>query len=103
MLLPLRRLSCTSSQLGSRMSLWPARSGKDLLCLSPSLIQCEYIQCRPDAESNGRRLRMLESIVTPFVNELVDVAREHVQVSGGYDGPVMFVQELVEPPQGENR
>jgi hypothetical protein len=37
-----------------------------------------------------------------FVTELVDVAREHVQVSGGYDGPVMLVQELVEPPQGEN-
>jgi hypothetical protein len=37
-----------------------------------------------------------------FVTELVDVVREHVQVSGGYEGPVLLVQELVGPPQGEN-
>jgi hypothetical protein len=37
-----------------------------------------------------------------FVTELVDVAQEHVQISGGYEGPVLFVQELVGKPQGEN-
>ncbi len=37
-----------------------------------------------------------------FITELVDVAREHPQVSGGYEGPVLLVQELVGPPQGEN-
>jgi hypothetical protein len=37
-----------------------------------------------------------------FVTDLVDVARERVQVSGGSEGPVLLVQELVGPPQGEN-
>lgn len=38
-----------------------------------------------------------------FVIELVDVARENVQVSGGYEGPVLLVQELVGSPQGEDK
>ncbi|MCW3051547.1 MAG: hypothetical protein JWN14_717 [Chthonomonadales bacterium] len=38
-----------------------------------------------------------------FVTELVDVARENVQISGGYEGPVLLVRELVGPPQGEDR
>ena len=29
-----------------------------------------------------------------YVVELVDVAFEHPQVSGGYEGPVLLVQEL---------
>ena len=31
------------------------------------------------------------------ITELVDVAREHARISGGYEGPVMVVEEL----QGE--
>jgi len=32
------------------------------------------------------------------VAELVDVASEHVQVSGGYQGPVLLVQEFAGDP-----
>jgi len=35
-----------------------------------------------------------------FAVELVDVAHEHPQISGGYGGPVMLVQELVGKPAG---
>ncbi len=37
-----------------------------------------------------------------FVTELVEVACDHVQVSGGYEGPILLVHELVGPPQGED-
>lgn len=37
-----------------------------------------------------------------FVVELVDVAHEHAQISGGYEGPVLLVQELVGKPEGED-
>ena len=37
-----------------------------------------------------------------FVVELVEVAYEHSQVSGGYEGPVLLVQELVGKPQGDD-
>jgi hypothetical protein len=33
-----------------------------------------------------------------FVVELVDVAQQHPQISGGYEGPVLLVQELVGKP-----
>lgn len=36
-----------------------------------------------------------------FVTELVDVAQQLPQVSGGYEGPVLLVQELVGKPQRE--
>ena len=37
-----------------------------------------------------------------YVVELVDVALEHPQVSGGYEGPVLLVQELAGKPTGED-
>ena len=37
-----------------------------------------------------------------FAVELVDVAHEHPQISGGYEGPVLLVQELVGKPTGED-
>ena len=36
------------------------------------------------------------------VTELVDLARENATISGGCEGPIMLVQELVRSPQGEN-
>ena len=36
------------------------------------------------------------------VVELVDVAHDHVQISGSYEGPILMVQELVGKPEGEN-
>ena len=35
------------------------------------------------------------------VVELVDVAHDHVQISGSYEGPILMVQELVGKPEGD--
>jgi ABC-type nitrate/sulfonate/bicarbonate transport system ATPase subunit len=37
-----------------------------------------------------------------YVVELIEVAQEHPQVSGGYEGPVLLVRELAGKPQGED-
>ncbi len=37
-----------------------------------------------------------------FAVELVEVAFEHPQISGGYEGPVLLVQELQGKPTGED-
>lgn len=36
-----------------------------------------------------------------FVTELLEVANDHPQISGGYVGPILLVQELVGKPQGD--
>ena len=62
--------------------------------LSPAQLATQVL-IMPDADDFGGT----EYVA---VTELVDLARENATISGGCEGPIMLVQELVRSPQGEN-